>query len=66
MLITTDKKLSDDQIRRIEKLEEQWFQELDELPPLNLEPNQLCHASNKPRIDLHRKYETLIREIINE
>ena len=66
MLTTTDRKLSDDQIRRIERLEEEWFDELEKLPPLNLGPCELSHAANKPRIDLNNKYIALIQEVLNE
>lgn len=66
MLTTTDKKLNDNQIQRIEALEKEWFDELEKLPPLNLGPCELSHAANKPRIDLNNKYIALIQEVLNE
>lgn len=66
MLITTDKELNEEQKRKIEQLEKQWFEELDRLPPLNLMPNELCHAANKPKIDLGNKYLSLIKAVIEE
>ena len=66
MLTTTDRKLSDDQIRRIERLEEEWFAELGKLPPLNLGPCELSHSANKTKRDLNNKYTSLIREVLQE
>lgn len=60
------KRLSPDQIRRIEEIKKEWFKELDELPEIKLAPNTLSNASNLPRIKLAEKYQPRIKAIYDE
>lgn len=60
-----ERKLSEEQKLRIEKIKEEWFAELDKIEPFN-EKNSLSHSSNAKRIQLEKKYLPRIKTILEE
>lgn len=62
----SEPKLTEEQINKIEELKKQWMDEVETLPAVELPPDTLSHASNRPRMEIERKYWALIQKVMNE
>lgn len=65
MLSMKEPKLTEKQKKKIKELKEQWMDEVESLPEIKLPPNTLSHASNKPRMEIEKKYQELIQKVID-
>lgn len=61
-----EKRLTDNQKKRIADIKELWFKELDGLHDVDLDSNSLSNKSNHERRELEKKYLPQIQAIYNE